>query len=429
MSNLTHHYWSNWSGYCHSNPQHILYPDQLHELQDIVIQHPKVRVVGAGHSFTPLVKTDASIISLDRFSSVLNADQAKCQATLWAGTRLFNLGQHLAPYEQSLMNQGDIDQQSLAGAVSTGTHGTGAALYSISGYVEDFELLQANGELIQCSKTENPEIFQAGRVSLGSLGILTKITMQNRPRYKLEEKIHLAPVEESLDQFLQLMHQHRHLEYFIFPFTDQLIFKTLDVTEGEVKPRETSWPSEDQLLTWCCEISKKAPFLTKYLQKLVGVFVKPTEFIDWSSDIFATPRNTKFNEMEYQIPIENGIQCIKEVIATFRKYQINSFFPIEFRVVKGDDIWLSPFYQQDSISVSIHQYYKQSPQKVFDLIEPIFQKYRGRPHWAKMHQLSHQEIRALYPKWNEFMQIREALDPHRKFLNPYLEKLLLGQHG
>jgi FAD-linked oxidoreductase len=426
LSNLVNQYWSNWSGYHQSNPKQILFPANLEQLQEIVLKQNKIRVVGAGHSFTPLVKTSETLISLDQFSSVLHTDQEKCQSTLWAGTRLYNLAQHLEPYQQALINQGDIDQQSLAGAVSTGTHGTGSELHCISGYVEAFELLQANGELLQCSRTKNSEIFEAGRVSLGVLGILTKITMQNRPRYKLKESIRLAPVQESLDQFLTLMQQHRHLEYFIFPYTDQLIFKTLDFTEDEVKPRVESWPSDDQLLLWCCEISKKVPALTSYLQKLVGVFVKPSEFVNWSGSIFATPRETKFNEMEYQVPIENGIACIKEVIAAFKKYRINSFFPIEFRVVKGDDIWLSPFYQQDSISISIHQYYKQSPQKVFDLIEPIFNKYQARPHWAKMHQLNHHQMKALYPKWDEFMELRASLDPQRKFVNSYLEKLLLS---
>ena len=427
MSEVQQHRWTNWSGYCQSTPQHVMYPESLEDLQEIVQQHENIRVVGAGHSFTPICQTNATLISLDKFSSVIHADQDKCQSTVWSGTRLFNLGSHLAQYQQALINQGDIDQQSLAGAVSTGTHGTGADLHCISGYVEGFELLTASGALLNCSRKEHPEIFAAGRVSLGSLGILTKITMQNRPVYKMKESIQLAPVEDSLDQFLVLKDQHRHLEYFIFPYADQLIFKTLDETTDEIKPRQESWPSEDQLLTWCCELGKKIPLATPYLQKLLGVFIKPTEYVNWSGQIFATPRNTRFNEMEYQVPIESGIQCIKEIIAAFKKHRINSFFPIEFRVVKGDDIWLSPFYQQDCISISIHQYHKMEPHAVFDLIEPIFIKYQARPHWAKMHSLRYEQIKRLYPKWDEFMQIRQQLDPTAKFLNPYLKTLMLGE--
>lgn len=419
--------WSNWSGYCQSQPKKIVTPNDLEQLQNIVTEHEKIRVVGAGHSFTPLVQTNETLISLDRFCNVCHIDQTTCQSTLGAGTRLYDLGRYLDPYNQALINQGDIDQQSLAGAISTGTHGTGVDLHCLSAYVEGFELLQASGELIQCSRNKNVDVFHTGRLALGSFGILTKITMQNRPQYKLKEKVQLAPVQESLDEFTTLMKKHRHLEYFIFPYTNQLILKTLDFTEDEIKPRVESKPSEDQLLKWCCEIAQKLPFLTGYLQHLVEIFVKPTEFVNWSSDIFASPRNTQFNEMEYQIPIEYGVDCVKEVIATFNKFKINSFFPIEFRVVKGDDIGLSPFYQQDSISISIHQYFKQSPRKVFDLIEPIFQKYYGRPHWAKMHQLNHGQLETLYPKWNDFMEIRAALDPKKKFLNPYLERLMLAK--
>ena len=205
------------------------------------------------------------------------------------------------------------------------------------------------------------------------------------------------------------------------------MLKTLDMTDEEIQPRKESWPSEDGLLTMCSEISKAFPSANPYLQKLLGVFVKPTTFIDWSSQIFPTPRNTRFNEMEYQIPVDQGLACLQEILAVMRKHKVQTFFPLEFRFVKGDDIWLSPFYQQDSISISVHQYYKQDPYMLFNVIEPILRKYQGRPHWGKMHTLNHQQLRELYPKWDDFMQIREQLDPSKKFLNPYLQKLFYSQ--
>lgn len=418
--------WMNWSGYYQSEPAHIYYPKRIDELQNVVRKHTKVRVVGAGHSFTPIVSTEETLVSLDQFSSVYESNSKRCQSNIWAGTRLFNLGAHLAQCQQALINQGDIDQQSLAGAISTATHGTGKDLKCLSAYVQGFELVMASGEILKCSATENKAIFDAGRVSLGSFGILTKITMQNRPCYKLKENIRLEAVDEALDQFLALSEQHRHVECFIFPFTEKLIFKTLDITEDEIQPRKETWPSEDALLKWCSELTIKFPFVNAYLQKLLGVFIQPTCFVDWSSRIFAIPRETKFNEMEYQVPLEYGVACVKEVITVFRKHRVATFFPIEFRIVKGDDIWLSPFYQQDSIAISIHQYHKQDPWLLFNLIEPIFKKYQARPHWAKMHSLKTHELRALYPMWDEFMMLREQLDPERKFLNTYLEQLFLS---
>ena len=158
----------------------------------------------------------------------------------------------------------------------------------------------------------------------------------------------------------------------------------------------------------------------------MGIFVKETTFVDWSSQIFPTPRNTKFNEMEYQIPAERGVECLQAVLKALKNAKASTFFPVEFRYVKGDEIWLSPFYQQDSISISVHQYYKQDPHLLFDVIEPILQAFQGRPHWGKMHSLTAKQLRPLYPKWDDFMKIRERLDPERKFLNPYLETLFLS---
>ena len=418
--------WSNWSGFQQAHPQHILHPDNVLELQSIVQSHPKIRVVGAGHSFTPLVCTDATLVSLNQISGVSSSDTAHSRCSLYAGTRLYNLDQYLEPINQALMNQGDIDQQSLAGAVSTGTHGTGADLHCISAYVEDFELLTASGEILNCSRTENSEIFAAGRVSLGSLGILTKITMQNRPRFKLKEHIQLCTVADMMQFIQRWKHQHRHIECFVFSHAEKLMLKTLDETDEELQPRKESYPSEDTLLTVCSELIKNVPSLNPYVQKLLGTFVKPTTAVDWSSKIFPTVRNTKFNEMEYQIPVDDGLDCLEEVLATLRQHKVATFFPLEFRFVKGDDIWISPFYQQDSISISVHQYYKQDPRLIFDIVEPIFQKYKGRPHWGKMHSMKASQLRSLYPKWDDFLRLRQQLDPERKFLNPYLEQLFLG---
>lgn len=427
MTEKQQHQWNNWSGFQRAEPREILKPKNIDELQKIVIEHEQIRVAGASHSFTPLVATNATLLSLDHIAGVEHINQEHCTATIFSGTRLYNLDQFLQPLNQSLMQQGDIDQQSLAGAISTGTHGTGSDLYCISGYVEHFELLTASGEILQCSRMENSDLFDAGRVALGSLGILTKITMQNKPRYKLKEHVELCSIEEMVGNIHQWKKEHRHIECFVFSHHEQLILKTLDITEDDVQPRKESWPSEDSLLTVCSEAARAFPFLNPYLQKLLGVFVKPTTYVDWSSRIFPTPRNTRFNEMEYQVPVENGLVCLQEILAVMRNSKIQTFFPLEFRFVKGDDIWLSPFYQQDSISISVHQYYKQDPYLLFRLIEPILQKFKGRPHWGKMHSMNRYQLQQLYPQWDDFMQIRQRLDPSRKFLNPYLLKLFYGE--
>lgn len=417
--------WRNWSG-SQSSAARMVQPSQIGELQELVKSHPQIRVVGAGHSFSPLAKTDDVLLNLDQLKGIVAFDPDKTQCTMQAGTRLYDLGADLASIHQALINQGDIDQQSLAGAISTGTHGTGIDLPCLSAFVEGFELLTSNGELLQCHRQQNSEIFQAGRVALGSLGVLTKITLQNRSCYKLKEQIQLSPIKEVFAQIDQWKYQHRHIEFWAFLHADQVMLKTLDETEDDIQSRQEGWPSEDALLALCSELTRLFPRTNPYLQKLLGVFVKPSCYVDWSSRIFPTPRKTRFNEMEYQLPLDSGLQCLDEVLHVLRKHQVPMFFPIEFRYVKGDDIWLSPFYQRDSVSISIHQFYKQDYHAIFNLVEPILQKYQGRPHWGKLHSMTAVSLRDLYPKWDDFMKLRQQLDPQQKWLNPYLKQLFLS---
>lgn len=419
-------HWKNWSGLQQSNPQRLLQPTTVDELARAVQQQHKCRVVGAGHSFSPLVCTNDTLISLDRLTGLVSHDELACQSTLQAGTRLHQLDHYLEPINQALVNQGDIDRQSLAGAISTGTHGTGQELPCLSALVEGFELVTASGDILYCDRQQHSDIFNAGRVALGSFGVLSKITMQNVPRYTLKEQVNLVPLRDILSHMDQWKTEHRHIEALVFVYANDAILKTLDPSNNEIQPRKAPWPSDDTVLTICSEITRKFPALNPHLQKLLGVFVKPTTYVDWSSKIFPTPRHTRFNEMEYQIPATQGLACLEEVIYTLRQHKAPVFFPIEYRYVKGDDIWLSPFYQQDSASISIHQYHKQDCQQIFKLVEPIFQKYQGRPHWGKMHSMNAQQLQGLYPHWNAFMQLREQLDPQQKWLNPHLQHLFLA---
>ncbi|MGN5534890.1 D-arabinono-1,4-lactone oxidase [Acinetobacter sp. Lyrl_1] len=414
--------WSNWSGKQTAYPD-FLQPKNVDELKKIVRKHDKIRMVGAGHSFSPLATTDDVMVNLDHIQGVHQFNAQKQQCTLHAGTRLYKLGECLAPIHQALQNQGDIDHQSLAGVVATGTHGTGVDLPCLSALVTDFELLTAEGEVLQCSPEHNAEIFQAGRVALGSFGVMTKITLQNRSRYKLKEQLRLCALSDIYQYIDRWKHQHRHIEFWAFLHSDQVILKTLDESRGLTDPRPQHWLSEDRLLNFCSEITRVFPQLNPYLQSLLGVFIKPSTHVDWSSQIFPTPRNTKFNEMEYQLLAEQGLACLEELLAVLKQQRVAMFFPIEFRYVKGDDIWLSPFYGRDSVSISIHQFYKQDCQHIFKWVEPILQKYQGRPHWGKLHSMQADQLRELYPKWDDFMQLREQLDPQQKWINPYLRQI------
>ena len=425
FGNSVAHTWKNWSGGQQSQPTHYHQPTTVEDLCHLVGEHEKIRMVGAGHSFSPLVTTPDVLMSLDGLQGVITHDPVNCQATLWAGTRLYALDALLTPLNQALQNQGDIDQQSLAGAIATGTHGTGVDLPCLSALVSGFELVTADRQVLECNSQHNSEIFNLGRVALGSLGVMTKITLQNRPCYKLQEHVRLCAIHEVFAQIDSWKHQHRHIEFWAFLHADHVMLKTLDEVDSDLKPRSESFPSDDHLLTFFCEMSRVMPSTLPKVQKLLKHFVKPTQFVDWSSRIFPTPRNTKFNEMEYQLPVEHGIACLQEMIAALKRAKVAMFFPFEYRFVKGDDIALSPFYKRDSVSISVHQYYKQDHWEVFKIVEPILQKYQGRPHWGKLHTMQARQLRELYPLFDDFMDLRRRLDPQQKWLNSHLQQLFL----
>lgn len=417
-------HWQNWSKNQNSQPETLFHPTNSHELAAFLRSHQgKLRVVGSGHSFSPLVNTDHLLISLNKMTGIIDHDHTLHTAKVQAGTPLHLLGKSLNQINQAMINLGDIDHQSIAGAVATGTHGTGAELSCISGLVKGFTLVTPKGESIHCSTNENQELFNGGRVNLGSLGIFSEIELQNRPSYHLEENISIVPLRDVLAHIDRWKEQHRHIEFFAFGYSDQVILKTLNITDKPSTSVETPLISEDALLKLFCEITRFAPKLTSFVHKQISRFISPSNQVGPSNQVFATPRSVRFNEMEYQVAAESGPECIDKVIHHIRKHKLNAFFPIEYRYVAGDNIWLSPFYNRDSASISIHQYHKQSYQYLFNSLEPIFDHYQGRPHWGKLHSKTTSQLEPLYPKWQAFKTLRKQLDPKGQLLSPAMEKV------
>jgi FAD-linked oxidoreductase len=430
--------WSNWSGWVKAWPRALAAPTKEEEVAEAVKNGlAPVRAAGRGHSFTPLVESDGTIMTLWGLSGVVDHDEARQTARIKAGTTIRDLGPELFKRGLALINQGDIDRQALAGAVGTGTHGTGGALGSVSAAVDGFRLAVANGEILTCNRSENPDVFNAGRVSFGSLGIMTEITMKCRPVYALEETGGRMPIEEVLSRAAELRDSERHFEFFWFPFADQALVKFLKETDREARPRRRRPDGEiaasDKTMMRACEVSRHLPFLRGPLQKLLtsasgsrysgGGEEEVKAKVCWSHDAFPSDRNVRFNEMEYAVPAEKGPDCIREVGDYMRKCGINFLFPLEFRYVAADDAWLSPFYDRDSVTISVHQYHKQPYKELFAGVEAIFRRYEGRPHWGKLHTLGAADFETLYPKWSEFQDVRRQLDPTGKFLNAHLKQI------
>jgi FAD-linked oxidoreductase len=420
--------WRNWSGSVLAHPSACTRPRSTAELAALVTGAARVRVVGAGHSFMPLCETDGALISLADYQGRL--DIAADRKTVWApaGWPLDRLTAALWAQGLSLINQGDINLQSLAGATATGTHGTGAELGSIATQACGFRLMLADGSLVECGPDQRPDLFQAQRLSLGLLGVATEIRIHVVPAYHLEERIARRPLAEVAERLDELAGATRHMEFFVFPYSDQVILKTLHPAEpeGDFRPGNDI---DESAFRVACEISAAARPLIPTLQRLMmALSGGSTQRVGPAYQVFPADRSIRFEEMEYEMPRANGMETLKAAIAHVRKRRMPIAFPLEFRLTAGDDIWMSPFNAGPGASISFHQYAKMSWRPEFAEVEAVFQAGGGRPHWAKRHTLQAADVRRLYPKTPDFLKVRQAVDPTQKFANAHLTQLF-GLNG
>jgi len=425
--------WSNWSGGVVCKPVEIVAPKDEVALAVAVRQGKvPVRVPGTGHSFTPLNVTDGTLIDLSAFAGLKRFDPEKNVATFGAATRLWQIGPQLHSLGRALLNMGDIDRQTLGGVVGTGTHGTGVTLGNFSSQVAGFRLLLASGEILQCSATENASVFAAGRTAFGSLGIMIDISMQVRQAYKLVEKNFLLPIGELWEKLDGLVRDNRHFEFFWFPYSDVAVCKTLNESSEPApnpRPAEALYARgerggfDTRIFTTINELLPFAPFALRSAHRILSSSMSGPGKVRWSHEIFPSPRTVRFNEMEYAIPFEKGPETIREIAGEIRKRRINTGFPIEYRTVAADDVWLSPFYQRKSATIAVHQYFRVNTSKLFDMCESIFRGVEGRPHWGKRHTRTREEFVGLYPRFDDFCALRRNLDPEGKFLNAHLRTI------
>jgi FAD-linked oxidoreductase len=434
MSQRNSNSWSNWSGSVQCNPKEIVKPSSIEEIQEVVRKcaagKASIRVVGSGHSFTGLVGTNGTLMSLDSYQGLENIDVQNKQAVVRAGTKLKALGETLLNNGLAQVNLGDIDVQSIAGATSTGTHGTGVKLGSVATQVIEITLVTAKGEVLVCSEMQNKEIFKAAQVALGALGIVTKVKLQLVPAYKLKYVKEKLNLDECLNNLEKYKTENRNFEFYWFPHTNTIQAKMLNITEEE--PLKGSFMKyfndmvlENGAFKVLSELCRIFPSFSKTVSKISAGAVSTGLDINYSSRIYATPRLVKFQEMEYNLPAEHAVQVIKEMRDSINKNNFRVHFPVEVRFVKGDDIYLSPAYQRDSVYIAVHMYKGMEYKTYFDAMETIFKKYNGRPHWGKMHTRTAAELSQLYPMWGKFQEIRTQLDPEGLFMNDYLKRLMV----
>lgn len=421
-----HLVWRNWSGIQHSYPQLRMAPTSEEQLAQMLASAPApVRAVGAGHSFMPLVPTGGTLLTLDEISGLISVDGD--EAVVRAGTRLGELGPALAAKGRAMANLPDIDKQSLGGALGTATHGTGEKLRALHGDVTALRLVTAKGGILDCSATENPDLFNAARVSLGSLGIITQVTLKTVPARRVHRRVWLENFEEALAKAEARWKTHRNFEFYAVPFTGLCANISNDETDAPARPRGSQTDSDflgvlkglRNLLGFSTPLRK---FAAKELLSAYGS--KPEEAIDDGWNLLSTERPVRFNEMEYHLPAETQLAALREVVAAIEANRPDVFFPIELRRIAADDAWLSPFQGGLHGSLAVHAYYKDDYDFLFTLIEPILRRHGGRPHWGKLNSLTAADFAKLYPRWNDFHALRKSLDPGERLLNSYLKKIM-----
>lgn len=425
--------WHNWSGHVRGLPRSIVYPVSIEEVVRIVkicaAEERKLRVVGSGHSFTRLVLTDDVLVSLDQLQGVIAVDSEKGIAEVWGGTKLDRLGKELHAYGVAQENLGDINAQSIAGAISTGTHGTGERLGSLATQVVGLTVVTAAGEILECSALQDEDLFRAMQVSLGMFGIIVKVKLRVVPSYALRYISCKMPLSQCLDQLDLFKKENRHFEFYWFPYTDITQVKLTNKTD-EIPGTPSRWSywkvmlMENALFWLLSEFCHFIPRLCKPISRLSAKGVPNVQEVGYSHRIFATPRLVRFNEMEYSVPADRMRTVLEEIRDAVDRHQFAVHFPIECRYVQADDIWLSPANGRDSAYIAVHMYRGMKYADYFAKVEEICRRNGGRPHWGKMHTMRAEQLRTVYPKWDAFLRLRQELDPSGLFLNPYLAEML-----
>ncbi|MFC6592199.1 D-arabinono-1,4-lactone oxidase [Deinococcus lacus] len=421
--------WRNWAGNVEAHPQQFLRPQTEAEVQNIIRdaarQGLKVRAVGSGHSFTPAAATDDFLVSLEHCSGVRGHDPATGHVTVGAGTHLYHLNGLLADLGVAQENMGDINKQSVAGAISTGTHGTGLTLGSVGTQVEKLRLIDGLGEV----RVLEGETLGAGRLSLGALGIVTEVTLRTIPAYRLKMQIRAGTWAEMLHLAPEYAARHRHFEFFWIPYTDAVQVKETGET-GE--PAQQDGPLqvlndvvlENMGVKLLCEVGRHFPAAVPTTCQMMGSLITPNTRIQASHDIFGSLRDVKFREMEYGLPIAAMSDALRDLRRLMERRQFPIALPVEVRFTRADDVWLSTAYGRDVVYIAIHAYQGVPCEGYFTGAEAIFRHYGGRPHWGKCHTLTAADFARELPRFGDFLRLRDELDPQRRFANPYLERVL-----
>lgn len=385
--------WSNWSGALTADPATIHFVRTEADAQAVAAQatadRRRIRVAGACHSHAPLVQHDDILVDPQALTGVVSTDQENKTAWVAAGTRIFAMGAPLLHAGLALQNQGDIDQQAICGATATGTHGTGSRLQNLSASVIGARIALANGELVECSADQNADLWRASRLHLGAFGIVTQLNLQLMNARCLQESQWQCPLDSALARFGEVSQAHRHHEFFWYPRTD--IAQCKAISETELAPQ---YPLASE-----------------------------GERCAWSHEVLPNHRPHRHTEMEYSVPADAGPECMAEIRKLLETRFTDVSWPVEYRSLAADEVWLSSAYQRPTVTISVHEDVRKNDEPYFRACEDIFLAYDGRPHWGKVNYLNTQQLQSCHARWDDWWQVRDSVDPEGTFLNQYMQSI------
>ena len=422
--------WRNWAGNERCTPAAREAPATRDAVADAVVRAGAagrtVRVAGAGHSFSPAVVTSGTLLSLERLDAVLDADPAGGRVRVQAGITLRRLVRELDLRGLALPNLGDIDAQSLAGALATGTHGTGAGLPNLSAQVEALELVLADGSVRELTAADG-DLLRAARVGLGALGVVTAVTLRCVPAFRLHGVDRPEPLEDVLDS-LDERAAADHFEFFTFPHSPLALTRTNTRTDappagpGAARAWVGDVLLDNHAFAAFNRVARRRPAWVPAINRLMGRAASRRERVGRSFDIFASPRLVRFVEMEYALPRDRGADAVRAVREILERHPIS--FPVEFRLSAGDDALLSPAHGRDSAFVAVHAFEGMPWEAPFREVEALLAGWDGRPHWGKRSFLGAAELAPRYPRWDAFAAARAELDPDGRFASAWTDAVL-----
>ncbi|MFF4320741.1 D-arabinono-1,4-lactone oxidase [Streptomyces sp. NPDC001568] len=426
--------WRNWAGNVRSRPTRVVTPTTVGELQEAVRraaeQGLRVKAVGTGHSFTAAAATDGVLLRPQALAGVQEVDRAAGTVTVAAGTVLKDLNLALAAQGLSLTNMGDIMEQTVSGATSTGTHGTGRDSASIAAQIRALDLVTADGRLLHCSEKENPDVFAAARLGIGALGIVTSLTLAVEPLFFLTAREEPMGFDRVTAEFDEHVAENEHFEFYWFPHTGNCNTKRNNRSQGPAAPPGpvSAW-IEDELLSngvfqAVNSLGRAVPAAIPGIAKVASRALSARTYTDIPYKVFTSPRRVRFVEMEYALPRERAVEALRELKSVVDRSGLRISFPVEVRTAPADDITLSTASGRESAYIAVHMYRGTPYQAYFTAAERIFTEYGGRPHWGKVHTRDAEYLAGVYPRFGEFTALRDRLDPDRLFGNDYLRRVL-----